>query len=75
MDYRTNADISAVTTITAVAAKPLDTIRLDLEGLTVDAVTVDGRDATFTREDDDATTLHKLVVTAPETVDGSSRSW
>ena len=70
MDYRTNADISAVTTIAAVAAKPLDTIRLDLEGLTVDAVTVDGKDAAFTREDDDATTLHKLVVAAPETVDG-----
>lgn len=71
MDYRANDDISAVTTVTAEAAAQLSTIALDLEGLTVDAVTVNGQDAAFTREDDDAQTLHKLVVTPVAPVTGT----
>lgn len=70
MQYRANDDISAVTTVTAVAAKALDTIRLDLEGLTVDAVTVNGRNAAFTREADFPATRHKLVVTPLAPVTG-----
>jgi len=70
MDYRASDDVSVVATITAVAAAPLDSIRLDFEGLTVDGVSVNGRSASFSREDDAAATLHKLVVTPTTAVDG-----
>lgn len=70
MDYRANDDIAVVTTISASAAETLDTIRLDFEGLTVDTVAVNGSAATFSREDDKDTTLHKLVVTPPAPVSG-----
>ena len=71
MDYRANDDISAVTTVIATAARSLDTIRLDFEGLTVDRVRVNGRDAVFSREDDYPNTLHKLVVTPATPVSGA----
>ena len=70
MDYRASDDVSVVTTITASAAVTLDTIRLDFEGLIVDAVSVNGTAAAFTREDDDAATLHKLVVAPAAPVSG-----
>lgn len=70
MDYRGNDDISAVTTVTATAAGALATIRLDLEGMTVDAVTVNGEDASFTREDDAPATRHKLVIVPSAPVSG-----
>jgi len=70
LDYRSSTDVSVVATITAVAASSLDSIRLDFEGLTVDGVSVNGRSASFSREDDAPATLHKLVVTPPTPVTG-----
>ena len=59
------ASITATTTITAVADHPLSSIPLDLEGLTVDRVTVDGRPAPTSR------TGHKLIVTPRSAVRGT----
>ncbi len=44
-------DISVRTTITAVATATLATFDLDLAGMTVQAITVDGAPATFSRND------------------------
>ena len=55
--YATDGSIRATTTIQAKAKKRLSSFSLDLEGLTVDRVRVDDRDATFTRAET------KLVVT------------
>ena len=55
--YAEDGTVRATTTIRAKAKKRLSSFSLDLEGLTVDRVRVDGRDATFTRA------KTKLVVT------------
>ena len=57
LTYASDGSITATTTIKAKAKKRLSSFSLDLEGLTVDRVRVDGRDATFTRAQT------KLVVT------------
>lgn len=62
--YRTNGSITATTTVRAEAARPLSRFSLDLEGLTVARVVVDGRSARFRR------TGTKLVVTPARAVRG-----
>lgn len=62
--YATDGTIKATTTIQAKAARPLSELTLDLEGLSVDRVTVDGRRATFVRRDT------KLVVTPARAASG-----
>ena len=61
---RTRA-VEATTTIAARATRRLSSFSLDLEGLTVTGVVVDGRAATFRRHD------HKLVVTPARPVSGA----
>ena len=61
---RATGRIAATTAVTARATKPLSSFSLDLEGLRVHRVVVDGRAATFRRHDD------KLVVTPSRTVRG-----
>jgi aminopeptidase N len=56
--------IRATTTITARATRRLSSFSLDLEGLRVRSVAVDGRRASFTRHDD------KLVLTPARPVSG-----
>ena len=61
--------ITATATITAATtAAPLEQFSLDLEGLTVSAVTVNGAAATFTRVQ--AAPKHKLVITPATPVSG-----
>ena len=55
--------ISANTTITSMATTGLSRFHLDLLGMKVTAVTVDGRPATFTR-----TNAHELVITPAKRV-------
>lgn len=64
LDYAKAGTISATTTVRATAARPLPRIDLDLEGLTVRSVSVDGRDATWSR------TGTKLHVVPRATVHG-----
>jgi aminopeptidase N len=47
--YAADGSVQATTTIEATAKKQLSSFSLDLEGLTVDRVRVEGRDATFSR--------------------------
>lgn len=61
---------TATTTMTARALSPLRTFSLDFEGMSVDAVTVNGAPATWTREIDEATEKFKLIVTPSTPVDG-----
>ena len=68
----TPQSIVATTTITAATTgAPLSQFSLDLEGLTVDTVTVNGATASFTRDTDAAQTKYKLVVTPATPVDGA----
>jgi len=62
--YAADGSISATTTIEAKAERRLASFSFDLEGLTVDRVRVDGRDATFRRAAD------KLVVTPARAAGG-----
>jgi aminopeptidase N len=55
----TTASIDATTTVTARARQAFSTFSLDLSGLTVSSVLVDGVAATYTREG------HKLRITRP----------
>lgn len=83
-DPATNAfALGTSTTMTATATQDLSEFSMDFEGLTVDAVEIDGQPATFTRQEpadcspegSDATTCEatKLVITpaAPGIVDGT----
>ena len=63
--YAADGSIRATTTIEAKAKQKLSSFSLDLEGLTVDRVRVEGRDATFTR------TGTKLVVTPAKPAGGT----
>jgi hypothetical protein len=64
--------IVAVTTITAATTgAPLSSFSLDLEGLTVDSVTVNGLAATYSRVQDAAETRFKLIVTPSSPVEGA----
>lgn len=62
--------IRATTTMTATAAVPLRSFSMDLEGLTVESVQVNGAPATFTRDIDAAAIKYKLVVTPSAPVEG-----
>ncbi|MBL3687667.1 hypothetical protein D3248_11985 [Leucobacter zeae] len=67
--YREDGTISAEATLTATAAAPLESFSLDFEGLSVDAVRVNGVDASsFSRSADPAKTAHKLEVVPVEAV-------
>jgi aminopeptidase N len=58
-----NVSIKATTVVHAVAKEDLASYHLDLDGLTVDAIAVNGRAATWTRSG-----LHELVITPARTV-------
>ncbi len=62
--YAADGSIRATTTIEAKAERKLSSFSLDLEGLTVDRVRVEGRDATFRRSGT------KLVVTPAKAAGG-----
>lgn len=62
---------SASTTMVAeTTGAPLSSFSLDFEGLTIDAITVDGVPATWTREQDAEDIKFKLVVTPATPVEG-----
>jgi hypothetical protein len=69
-DHATTA-IEATTEITATATVELSSFSLDLEGLTVGSVLVDGVPAAFSRIADLPSTTHKLVVTPATPVSGT----
>ena len=58
----TDNTIEAVTTITAVATQDLSAFNLDLSGLSVSAVTVDGSAATFSRDGTEMTVTPSSVL-------------
>ena len=66
--YARSGSITARTTIRAKAKKPLSSFSLDLEGLQVDRVRVDGRRASYIRRAD------KLVITPARPVRGTFRT-
>jgi aminopeptidase N len=67
LTYQTSGNIKAKTTLTAETKKPLRRFSLDLEGLTVDAVRVNGYRAEFSRRD------NKLIIKPSKVLDG--RFW
>src|SRR5687768_17277360 len=64
LSYQTSGEIKAKTTVIAKTKKPLKSFSLDLEGLTVDAVKVNGHRADFSRRD------NKLIITPSKVLDG-----
>jgi aminopeptidase N len=64
LSYQSSGDIKAKTTLTAKARKPLTSFSLDLEGLTVDKVLVNGHKADFSRRD------NKLIITPAKVLTG-----
>ncbi|PSL39113.1 peptidase M1-like protein [Labedella gwakjiensis] len=71
VDYdHDTGSIDATTEITATASVELSSFSLDLEGLTVDSVLVNGAPAGFTRIIDADTTTYKLVITPATPVTG-----
>jgi hypothetical protein len=66
-----DGSIEATTTIDAIATVELSSFSLDFEGLTVDAVTVNGASATFERVIDEDATKFKLVVTPATPISGT----
>jgi hypothetical protein len=70
-NFMTGAFTEARSTMTArTTGAPLASFGLDFEGLTIDAITVDGEPATWERVVDPATIKYKLVVTPATPVDG-----
>lgn len=67
LTYASDTSIKATTTIEAKAERRLSSFSLDLEGLTVDRVRVDGKNATFARAGT------KLVVTPARPASGRFR--
>jgi aminopeptidase N len=67
LNYQTSGEIKAKTTVIAKAKKRLKSFSLDLEGLTVDAVKVNGHKADFSRRDD------KLIIKPSKVLDGRFR--
>ena len=67
LNYQTSGEIKAKTTLIAKTKKPLRSLSLDLEGLTVDSVKVNGHSADFSRRDD------KLIIKPSKVLDG--RFW
>ena len=64
LTYQTSGEIKAKTTLTAKTKKPLRSFSLDLEGLTVDKVKVNGHKADFSRRD------NKLIIKPSKVLDG-----
>jgi aminopeptidase N len=64
LTYQTSGNIKAKTTLTAKTRKRLRSFSLDLEGLTVDAVRVNGHGADFSRRD------NKLIIKPSKVLDG-----
>ena len=64
LSYQTSGEIKAKTTVIAKTRKSLKSFSLDLEGLTVDAVKVNGHSADFSRRD------NKLIITPSKVLDG-----
>jgi aminopeptidase N len=64
LSYQSSGDIKAKTTLTAKARKSLTSFSLDLEGLTVDKVRVNGHKADFSRRD------NKLIIKPSEVLVG-----
>lgn len=64
LSYQTSGEIKAKTTVIAKTKKPLKSFSLDLEGLTVDAVKVNGDRADFSRRD------NKLIIRSSKVLDG-----
>jgi aminopeptidase N len=67
LTYQTSGNIKAKTTLTAKTRKPLRRFSLDLEGLTVDSVWVNGHRAEFSRRD------NKLIIKSSKVLGG--RFW
>jgi aminopeptidase N len=67
LSFQSSGDIKAKTTLTAKAKKPLKSFSLDLEGLVVDKVRVNGRTADFSRRE------NKLIIKPSKTLKG--RFW
>ena len=67
LSYQTSGEIKAKTTVIAKAKKRLTSFSLDLEGLTVDSVKVNGRNADYSRRD------NKLIIKPSKVLDG--RFW
>jgi aminopeptidase N len=65
LTFKTSGEIKAKTTLVAKAKKRLKSVSLDLEGLIVDSVTVNGHKADFSRRD------NKLIIKPSEVLDGS----
>jgi len=68
LSYQTSGEIKAKTTVIAKTKKPLKSFSLDLEGLTVDAVKVNGHRADFSRRD------NKLIIAPSKVLDAASPS-
>ena len=64
LSYQSSGEIKAKTTLTAKARKSLTSFSLDLEGLTVDKVRVNGHKADFSRRD------NKLIIKPSEVLVG-----
>ena len=64
LGFESSGDIKAKTTLTAKARKPLRSFSLDLEGLIVDKVRVNGRTADFSRRD------NKLIIKPSKVLKG-----
>ena len=64
LGFQSSGDIKAKTTLTAKAKKPLTSFSLDLEGLIVDKVRVNGRTADFSRHD------NKLIIKPSKVLKG-----
>jgi hypothetical protein len=62
--FQTSGEIKAKTTLTAKTKKPLRSFSLDLEGLIVDSVKVNGHKADFSRRD------NKLIIKPSKVLDG-----
>jgi len=67
LTYQTSGEIKAKTTLAAKTKKRLKSFSLDLEGLTVDTVKVNGHTADFSRRD------NKLIIKPSQVLDG--RFW
>jgi aminopeptidase N len=64
LTFKTSGEIKAKTTLVAKAKKGLRSFSLDLEGLIVDSVRVNGQNADFSRRD------NKLIIKPSEVLDG-----
>jgi aminopeptidase N len=65
LTFKSSGEIKAKTTLMAKAKKRLKSFSLDLEGLTVDSVKVDGHKADFSRRN------NKLIIKPSKVLDGS----